>query len=115
VLVDIMKRWAARLGAGDRVPANLEAHLERRPHSDVVRDAGFEIVGHYELASAHEWTVPTLLGFMYSTSVLNREVLGDGIGSFETDLHDRLVDVEPSGRFADDVSFAYDLAHRAPG
>ena len=42
-LVDIFVDWPARMGVTDRVPADLEAHLEQLPNEKVLADAGFAL------------------------------------------------------------------------
>jgi len=105
--------WLERLGATDRVPENLETHLDAHPTHDVLQEAGFSIVGKFEFVEAHEWTVPELIGLMYSTSVLSRPTLGDHIDAFERDVEERMLAIDADGIFRENVSFAYDLAYRA--
>jgi SAM-dependent methyltransferase len=110
----IVVDWVQRVGADDRVPAELEAHIAQHPHATVLEDAGFAIVGRYEFAEIHDWTITTLIGLVYSTSLLPRAVLGDQTDPFEDDLRERLQTIEPSGIFREHASFAYDLAYRPP-
>ena len=94
------------------MPADLQEHLAQLPHAAVMEDAGFTVVGHYEFAEIHEWTLDELIGFLYSTSILSRDTLGERTDAFEADLRQRLGAVEPSGIFREDGSYAYDLAYR---
>lgn len=112
VLRAVVVDWMRRAGTEDRVPADLEEHLTQLPHATVLEDAGFVVAGHYEFADVHDWTLDALIGFMYSTSLLPRAVLGDRAGEFEADVHEHLRAVEPSGVFREHTSFAYDLAVR---
>jgi hypothetical protein len=99
-----------RAGANDRLPADLGAHLTRYPDAVVLQDAGFATVERHEFRHGHEWTVEDLIGFIYSTSLLPRAVLGDRAGEFEADLRARLAALAPGGVFREQASFAYDLA-----
>ena len=113
VLDDCANEWAARVGENDRVPAGWELELEREPHAAVLSAAGFDIVGSYEFADVHDWAVDELLGFLYSTSFFPRAALADRVAEFEADLAQRLLALEPSGVFRQEISAGYDLA-RAP-
>jgi hypothetical protein len=93
---------------------DLGEHLTQLPHTKVLEDAGFVFVGHYEFPEIHDWTPAALIGFVYSTSLLPRSVLGDRTRAFAADLRERLREVEPSGVFREHASFAFDLAHRPP-
>jgi ubiquinone/menaquinone biosynthesis C-methylase UbiE len=109
-LRDVVVEWMDRLGATDRVPADLERHLTEHPHAAVLEEAGFDVLGHHEFARPHEWTADAVIGFVYSTSMLSRAVLGGHVDEFERDVRARL-GAQP---LREDASFAYDLARRPP-
>jgi len=111
-----VRDWVERLDTADRVPATWASDIERLPHSTVLTDAGFDIVGAYEFTSSHDWSLAGLIGLLYSTSYFPRAALGDRVEEFETDLGARLSAVEPSGVFRETISSAYDLAttHAGP-
>jgi len=111
---DIMVDWIRRLGADDRLPADLEAHLAHHPHASVLENAGFVVVGRHEFEEVHDWTPSSLIGFLYSTSLLSQSVVGDRRSEFEADLERRRGKLEPSGLFREQTTFAYDLAVRLP-
>jgi len=106
--------WVRRAGAQDRLPADFAEHMTRFPHTTVLQDAGFDVVGRYEFAAVHDWTITELIGLVYSTSLLSRAALGDRAAAFEADVRERLLAVEPDGIFREHAPFAYDLAFRAP-
>ena len=54
----------------------------------------------------------TLTGFVYSTSFLSQQALGDAVVSFEADLTRRLHSFQPEGTFELQASYAYDLARK---
>lgn len=109
-LFDVFVEWTDRAAATDRVPAGFEQSMSGEPHEQVLRRAGFDYAGKFEFSSEQVWTVETLVGFMYSTSLLNRAVLGQQSSEFEADLQTRMTDVEPTGRFVQALSSAYELA-----
>jgi SAM-dependent methyltransferase len=112
-LEELFVKWTAEAGATDRVPAGWEAAMAHDPHNQVLRRAGFEYVGKFEFRAQQIWTVETLIGFMYSTSLLSRQVLGDKAGDFERDLAGHLLSHQVDGVFAESASYAYELA-RSP-
>ena len=108
MLREVVVDWMDRLGATDRVPADLERHLADLPHDTVLEQAGFDVLGHFEFARTHDWTVDAVIGFVYSTSMLPREVIGDHADEFERAVRTR-VGTQPLREHA---TFAYDLARR---
>ena len=96
--------------AEDRVPANLDQHLADEPHASVLTDAGFAVAGEEDFPTPHEWTVESLTGFLYSTSVLSKHALGSHAPAFEDDLRDRLLDIAPDNAFRESIGFHFTLA-----
>ena len=109
-LAALMDEWTERVGATDRVPSGWQEALDNDPNPAVLRRAGLDYVGEHTFPVEHEWTVPSLAGFLYSTSVLNRNALGDHVDAFEADLAARLFAREPDGVFRQTLRFAYELA-----
>jgi hypothetical protein len=59
------------------------------------------------------WSVESLIGFVASTSILNRAVLGRQVDAFEGNLRSQLLACCPDGVFEQDQTFAYELARHA--
>ena len=104
--------WVAESGAGDRIPPGWEEARTSKPDLDVLRQAGFEILGRFSEPVTLEWSFESVVGYVYSTSVLPRAVLGDQAANFEADLHQRLVEVAGDGPYVQQTEFACDLGRR---
>jgi SAM-dependent methyltransferase len=78
---------------------------------DVLTSAGFDVERH-ECAVEHVWTLDSLLGYLFSLSVLSEASLGDDAVRFETETRRALSAAEPRGRFSHALSFGYTLARR---
>jgi len=111
-VAELVVEWMDRVDAHDRLPADLEAHLTQHPNAEVLEDAGLVVLGHHEFLARHDWSADSIAGFVYSTSLLSRVVLGDRTDEFEHEVRRRLHEIDPSGVYTEDVSFAYDLARR---
>lgn len=108
--LECVVHWMHATGSRDNIPSDLAAALTQAPNLAVLADSGLRVIGTYEFAAPHNWTLETLAGFAYSTSILSRSVLGGNVAAFESDLRDRLLSIQPDGNFEDSVSFRYDLA-----
>ena len=113
-MAELLDVWAKRTGATDRVPAGWEAAMDRDPHAEILRRAGFDYVGRFEFPVQQTWTLTALVGFVYSTSFLNREVLGTHTTTFEQELRGVLFSRAPEGTFREPATFAYELARKSP-
>src|SRR5215472_2745558 len=109
-LAAVLDRWKAALSAGDRIPAGWAEARSRRPDSEVLSDAGFELAGSFDFAIEHRWTVPELAGLIRSTSFLPAAVLGDHGAGFDADLAASLDPENEDGGLTETVSFVCDLA-----
>jgi hypothetical protein len=98
----------------DRVPAGYDQARSERPDRAILGEAGFESAGLHGVRADHEWTQDTLVGFLFSTSVLSRAALGSLAADFEADIRRELRAADPAGRFRQSISFACDLFSR-PG
>jgi SAM-dependent methyltransferase len=111
-MAELFSDWMAEAAATDRVPAGWEAAMSEDPHDQVLRRAGLQYVGHFEFSAVQSWTAESLTGFVYSTSFLNQEALGEKRSAFERDLAERLLPYERDGTFEVLASYAYDLARK---
>lgn len=111
-LAGLFEDWMVKLEGTDRVPAGWEAAMDRDPHEQVLSRTGFDYVGDFQFAVPQIWTVETLTGFVYSSSFLNQEALGNKVAAFERDLSERLVPHETNGTFELLASYAYQLARK---
>jgi SAM-dependent methyltransferase len=111
-LAATLDRWQVVLGAEHRIPAGWEDARSRRPDSEVLSDAGYELTRSHEFTVEHRWTLPGLAGLIRSTSFLPAAVLGDQAAAFEADLAASLGHHSDDGAFTDTVSFVYELARK---
>ena len=113
-LAAALDKWRTALGAQQRIPAAWEQAQLRRPDSQVLSDAGFELAGTHEYDIEHRWTLPELAGLIRSTSFLPAAVLGDQAAAFDADLAASLRHHSDNGSFTETVGFVYHLAQK-PG
>jgi SAM-dependent methyltransferase len=108
----LLEEWRVRTGATSRIPAGWEASMDRQPHTRVLAEAGFDLVGRFDFEVERTWSAESLAGFVYSTSFLNREVLGDRPAAFARDLTERLHQSSCDGVFREVASYSYQLARK---
>ena len=107
-----VQRWRDRLGTHDRVPAGYQEARERIPDRVMLQNAGLDVLGTRTFSARHDWTLESLAGNVYSTSVLPRSLFGELAAEFEQELDRELRAVQPDGPFVQEVSFAYELARK---
>ncbi len=109
---ETFERWMSAVGARNRLPAGWEQLMARVPHEQVLRRAGLTYEGKFDFSVVKKWSVESLIGFVYSTSLLNRRALGDHAEAFENDLQKQILRCCPGGVCEQDLTSAYELARR---
>jgi SAM-dependent methyltransferase len=110
----LLSRWQTALGGGDRIPADWDRARRQRPDASVLTEAGFELIGRHQFLVEHRWTLPELAGFARSLSTLPADALAAQAAAFDDSMSAELGPYERDGQLTETVSFAYELARKAP-
>lgn len=108
----LLDRWKTALGAASRIPARWDQARRALPDAELLFEYGFDMLGHYEFAAQHRWTLPELAGLIRSTSFLPPSVLASHGAEFDADLAAALGPYTADGLLTETVQFAYELARR---
>jgi SAM-dependent methyltransferase len=108
VVMDVVRHWTSS-GPEPRRPGVGPDHDER-----VLRDSGFVDVASYPFAETHDWTIGSIVGYLYSTSLCSRRVLGRNADSFEAALGAALLAHDPVGVYRENIQWGFTLG-RKPG
>jgi SAM-dependent methyltransferase len=114
-MASVVTHWRSKAADGDRIPPGYERDRQERPDLAVLQQAGFEVIGAYQFLTVHAWTVETLTGYAFSTSVLSRAALGGDAPGFEADLRRELGPFASAGALRQTIDFNYMLARRPAG
>jgi SAM-dependent methyltransferase len=109
-MAGVVDHWMTRSGGSDRIPPGYAQDRRERPDRVVLREAGFELAGEHRFPTEHAWTIETLTGLVFSTSVLSRAALGGHAGDFAADLRRELSGYETAGGLPETIGFVYELA-----
>ncbi len=112
IVLDIVQQWTSRAhrnanGAEPKGPGVGPAHDEC-----VLCEAGFLEVASHLFVEPHEWTIDTILGYLYSTSVCSKANLGGGAGPFESDLKTALLAFDPGGTYRENIQWGYTFGRK---
>ncbi len=114
VVGEVVRRWTRPRSEMGVRPAACSLPGGPEHNECVMKAAGFVGVGSHPFAEAHAWTVDTLLGFLFSTSVCSKAVLGAKAAAFEADLRAALLACDPGGTYREDVAWGYTIGSK-PG
>ena len=78
----------------------------------MLQDAGYKDVANYSFVHPQDWTVESIIGFLYSTSRCSKNVLGDNVRTFEADLKDALIAYDPNGHYRENMRCGYTLGRK---
>ena len=100
VVRGVIQRW---LGERRRAGAGAFS-TPSQTHQSVLAQLGYAIEED-TFPITHEWSLETLLGYLYSTSFASPELLADNRKRFEADLELALRTHESSGRYLETIRF----------
>ncbi|KQY07577.1 methyltransferase type 11 [Mycobacterium sp. Root135] len=81
-------------------------------HESILSRSPFPNVHRVVQEFTREWTVDAIIGYLYSTSLPLRRLLGDRRSAFEQEVATTLLAIEPSGRFTEPVALEVHTATR---
>jgi SAM-dependent methyltransferase len=105
-----IQRW---LGEDRRAGSSVYSISPER-HETLIDRSRFGPHEKYTLSYTHEWTVDSVVGYLYSTSFCSPRLLGANREAFEEDLRRSLLQVNTAGRFVEELSLDV-LIGRKPG
>jgi SAM-dependent methyltransferase len=111
IVLEIVRRWRNRRFPNHdglpQGPGSGPEHNER-----VLKESGFEEVASYPFVEAHEWTIKTIVGYLYSTSACSKHILGGDAEGFESDLEAALMAHDPSGIYRENTPWGYTIGRK---
>jgi SAM-dependent methyltransferase len=111
-VLEVVRRWTGRLlqTCGSSEPRKPGVG----PENDewVMRDTGFEETASHPFVETQDWTVESILGYLHSTSVCSRKVLGPNVGPFEADLRNALLEHGTSGSYREQIQWGYTFGRK---
>ena len=112
IVLDVLRRWSSQAvpAAGALVPGTRGSDPDK--HERVLRDAGFAEVSSYPMTLEHKWTIDSILGFVFSTSIGSKPVLGKNVEKFESELRAELEAFDPSGTYGENIQWGYTLGRK---
>jgi ubiquinone/menaquinone biosynthesis C-methylase UbiE len=103
VAAELVRRYA---------PREHQAPVNHPPFEQTLSEAGFRDLRTREFQVAHTWSLDTLLGYFFSTSILSRRALGARAARFEAELHELLSPWDRGAGLQESATFAYLAATR---
>jgi SAM-dependent methyltransferase len=88
----------------DPLPGSMSGAVDYRSHEEILARSPFRQVHRRIYESTRPWTVEQVIGYLYSTSLPLRRLLGSRRGAFEQAITDALLAIDPRGGFAEPVT-----------
>jgi len=112
IVAGIVRRWADprtrdKDGSAPRRPGSSPGHCEQ-----VLREAGFVEVASFPFVEPREWTIDAIIGYLYSTSVCSRAILGKNTEPFEAELKAALLAYHPSGTYRENMQWGFTIGRK---
>jgi hypothetical protein len=88
----------------DPLPGRMNAVVDHQPHEEILARSSFAHVRRLVYEFDRPWTLDQAIGYLYSTSLPLRQVLGDQQTAFEQAITDALLAIDPNGLFTEPVT-----------
>lgn len=83
-------------------------------HEQLLANSAFSQVNRQDYEYTRSWTIEQAIGYLYSTSLPLRRLLGDRRPAFEESVRSTMLSIEPSGHFIEPVALEVLTATRRP-
>jgi len=93
-------------------PSRMTVSDAHQPHEEILARSPFAQVHRMVYEFERPWTVEQAIGYLYSTSLPLRQLLGDHQSAFENAITDALLAIDPTGQFAEPVTLEVFAATR---
>ncbi|MDV3126009.1 class I SAM-dependent methyltransferase [Mycobacterium sp. 21AC1] len=88
----------------DPLPGRMNAPVDHRSHQEILARSSFAQVRGLVYEFDRRWTVEQIIGYLYSTSLPLRRLLGDQLTAFEQAITSALLAIDPAGQFVEPVT-----------
>ncbi|WP_063040120.1 class I SAM-dependent methyltransferase [Nocardia pseudovaccinii] len=93
---DIQRRFVPAELMPPPLPGRLNASTDHQPHEQILARSPFRQVDRLVYEFDRPWTIEQVIGYLYSTSLPLRRLLGNRRTAFEQEVTDRLQTLEPN-------------------
>ena len=112
IVIDVLGRWSSASSPTTGAMSSRQNKGDPKLHGQELLKAGFVGVATYSFFEAHEWTLDSIVGFLYSTSVCSLAVLGKNAGMFETEIRSALMAHDPTGVYREQIQWGYTIGRK---
>lgn len=103
---EVVERW---YGKERRAGDSTYTHPKER-HQEIIARSKFDLEIHQLPSYKYKWTIPSIIGNIYSTSYGSPRFLADNQVLFEEDLKKTLLDFNETGKFEEEIVLTVNLA-----
>jgi SAM-dependent methyltransferase len=111
-VLEVVGRWTGRRPGAPSGSEPSKPGIGPENDEWVMRDTGFEETASHPFLEAHDWTVDSILGYLYSTSVCSKKVLGSNVEPFEADLRTALLAHGTNGVYREQIQWGYTFGRK---
>lgn len=99
----IIKKWLGE----KRKAGKGEYPTKHKLHEEYIQESKFQLMKKGDYKFIHEWSIESLIGYLYSTSFCNKRLLGENIDAFEDELKETLLSINSKGIFKEEVEITF--------
>lgn len=78
----------------------------------IMNDLGFTDIETCGFVEPYQWSIESIIGYLFSTSGHSHHVLGENAKAFENDLRTTLLDFDKTGEYRANIDFGFVMGRK---
>lgn len=109
---DIVHKWTSHDSSNEGESSERRKLREAKHYKLILEENGFMECNNYSFTIKHYWSAKSIIGYLYSTSVCSKRVIGDKSDEFEAEIKSALEKINKHDKFLDDIQCGYTLGKK---
>jgi ubiquinone/menaquinone biosynthesis C-methylase UbiE len=109
---DIVYKWTSQGSLNKDESSERRKRREAQQYKLILEENGFAECGIYSFTIPYCWRAESIIGYLYSTSVCSKRVIGDKTDEFEAEIKSALNKINKQDKFSDIIQCGYTIGRK---
>ena len=108
----IVHKWTLLSSSNESESSERRKRREAKQYKLILEENGFAECEVYSFNVPHFRTAESIIGYLYSTSVCSKRVIGDRAAEFESEIKSALNKINKQDRFFENIQCGYNIGRK---
>jgi ubiquinone/menaquinone biosynthesis C-methylase UbiE len=109
---DIVYEWTSPGSSNEDETSERRKLREAKQYMHILEENRFTECNNYSFTIQYYWSAESIIGYLYSTSVCSKRVIGDKSDEFEAEIKTALEKINRQDKFSDVIQCGYTLGKK---